>query len=69
MQKIATKIFIGASLAFGVVGVLFILTLSDDDNHMSDLSKFLQKLLFITVFVILPSFALSVAAKYLNSKS
>ena len=69
MQKIATKIFIGASLTFGVVGILFILTLSDDgDNHMSDLSKFLQKLLFISVFVILPSFALSVAAKYLSSK-
>jgi hypothetical protein len=70
MQKIATKVFIGASLVFGVVGILFILTLSDmGDNHPSELNKILQKLLFISMFVILPSFALSVAAKYLNGKS
>lgn len=69
MQKIATKVFIGASLVFGVVGILFILTLSDQgDNYASDLNKFLQKILFISVFVILPSFALSVASKYLKSK-
>jgi hypothetical protein len=70
MQKIATKIFIFASVVFGVVGILFILTLSDQgDANASDLNKFLQKLLFISVFVILPAFALSVAGKYLNSKS
>ena len=69
MQKLATKIFIGASLTFGVVGILFILTLSDKgDAYASDLNKFLQKLLFISVFVILPSFALSVASKYLRTK-
>ncbi|HEY1085598.1 MAG TPA: hypothetical protein VGE34_02635 [Candidatus Saccharimonadales bacterium] len=67
MQKIATKVFIAASIAFGVVGVLFILSLPlQDDNDMSDLSHVLQKLLFICVFVILPSFALSIAAKYLK---
>jgi Na+/H+ antiporter NhaA len=59
----------GASLAFGVVGILFVLTLSENDNDMSDLSKILQRLLFICVFIILPSFALSVATKYLNGKS
>lgn len=69
MQKIATRVFIYASLAFGVVGILFVLTLSENDNNMSDLSKILQRLLFICVFVILPSFALSVAGKYLNGKS
>ena len=69
MQKIATRVFMGASLVFGIVGILFVLTLSENDNDMSDLSKILQRLLFVCVFVILPSFALSVAAKYLNGKS
>jgi hypothetical protein len=69
LQKIATRVFMGASLAFGVVGILFVLTLSENDNDMSDLSKILQRLLFICVFIILPSFALSVATKYLNGKS
>jgi hypothetical protein len=69
MQKIATRVFIYASLAFGVLGIAFILTLSDKgDNYASDLNMTLQKLLMITVFVILPSFALSVASKYLNGK-
>ncbi len=70
MQKIATKIFICASIAFGVLGISVVLTSSPDgDNHASDLNKFLVKLLMITVFIILPSFALSVAGKYLNDKS
>lgn len=69
MQKLATKVFIVASIAFGVVGVLFVLSLPlRDDNTMSNLSLWLQKLLFICVFIILPSFALSVAGKYLKSK-
>ena len=67
MQKIATKVFIAASIAFGVVGILFILSLPlADDDTMSDYSHVLQKLLFICVFIILPSFALSVAGKYLK---
>ena len=67
MQKIATKVFITASVLFGVIGILFILSLPlKDDNTASDYSHVLQKLLFICVFVILPSFALSVAGKYLK---
>ncbi|MCA9341936.1 hypothetical protein KC945_00860 [Candidatus Saccharibacteria bacterium] len=67
MQKTATKVFIAASIAFGIVGILFVLSLPlKDDNNMSDLSHILQKLLFICVFIILPSFALSVAGKYLK---
>ena len=69
MQKIATKVFIYSSLVFGVVGILAMLTSSNDDSKSSDLNIALMKLLFITVFVILPSFALSVAGKYLNGKS
>ena len=69
MQKIATRIFIVASVAFGIIGILLVLTSSENDADSSDLSKLLNKLLMVTVFIILPSFALSVAGKYLNSKS
>jgi hypothetical protein len=63
MQKIATKIFIGGSVVFGVLGILMILTSSNDNEE-----SILQKLLLVDVFVILPSFALSVAGKYLSGK-
>jgi Na+/H+ antiporter NhaA len=69
MQKIATKVFIYASIAFGIIGILIVLTSSENDNESSDFNKLLTKLLMIAVFVILPSFALSVAGKYLNGKS
>lgn len=68
MQKIATRVFIYASLAFGIVGILVVLTASGPDKKDSALSELLIKLLFLTVFVILPSFALSIAGKYLNNK-
>ncbi len=66
MQKIATKVFIAASVVFGIIGILVVLTAPENDNIDSDINQLLLKLLFITVFVILPSFALSVAGKYLN---
>jgi len=69
MQKIATRVFVYASIAFGVVGILVVLTGSGPDKPDSALSQTLIKLLFITVFIILPSFALSVASKYLDGKS
>lgn len=69
MQKIATRLFIYASIAFGILGILVVLTSSERDADNSDFNKLLMKLLIITVFVILPSFALSVAGKYLNGKS
>ena len=70
MQKIATRVFIYASLLFGVVGILMVFTAPFGEGETaSDLNQALQKLLMITVFVILPSFALSVASKYLNGKS
>ncbi len=68
MQKAATRTFICASIAFGIIGILGVLTSSENDNEGSDLNKLLMKLLAISVFVILPSFALSVAGKYLNGK-
>ena len=69
MQKIATKVFICASIVFGVLGILIVLTGSGPDRPDSALSEILLKLLVITVFIILPSFALSIAGKYLNGKS
>lgn len=68
MQKIATKVFIYASIAFGIIGILVVLTASGANEQDSALSEALIKLLFITVFIILPSFALSIAGKYLNGK-
>lgn len=69
MQKIATKVFIYASIAFGIIGILLVLTSSGPDTKGSALSETLMKLLMATVFIILPSFALSLAGKYLKDKS
>lgn len=68
MQKIATKIFIGASIAFGVLGMIQVITLPENDNDASDFNKIIMRLLMATVFIILPSFALSVAGKFLKEK-
>jgi len=68
MQKIATRVFICASVTFGIIGILLVLTASGPDKPDSTLSQVLIRLLFINLFILLPSFALSVAAKYLNGK-
>lgn len=70
MQKLATRVFVYASILFGIVGILMVFTAPFGEGETaSDLNQALQKLLMITVFIILPSFALSVAGKYLNGKS
>lgn len=61
MQKIATKVFIITSVFFGGIGISVVLVQPKDENILS-------KLLFISVFIILSSFALSIAGKYLNEK-
>lgn len=66
MQKIATKVFIYASIVFGIVGLIMVLTGTDPDENSTGLELVLTKLFMASVFVILPSFALSVAGKYLN---
>ena len=68
MQKIATRVFIYASLSFAVIGILMVLTSSGPDKPDTPLNEFLIRLFFINVFIILSSFALSVAGKYLNGK-
>ena len=69
MQKIATRVFIYASITFGIIGILAVLTGSGPDKPDSEVSQLLMKLLFINVFIILPAFALSIAGRYLNGKS
>lgn len=66
MEKIANRLFIFASIAFGIIGMLLVLTTTPDSDGPNPT---LLRFLFATVFIILPSFALSVASKYLNSKS
>lgn len=66
MQKIATKIFIYSSIIFGIIGICIVLTSSGPDTADTKLDETLIRLLFATVFIILPSFALSIAGKYLN---
>ena len=66
MQKIATKVFVWASIAFGIIGILMVVTTSPQSDGPNVI---LLKLLFTAVIIILTSFALSVASKYLNGKS
>jgi hypothetical protein len=68
MQKIATQVFVVASIAFGIIGMLVVLTASGPDQPDSTLNQLFIRLLFATVFIILPSFAISVASKYLDGK-
>lgn len=67
MQKVSTRIFILASVAFGFVGISLVLFGGPNDNV--PVNQFIMKLLLACVFIILPSFALSVAGKYLNDKN
>jgi hypothetical protein len=69
MQKIATRVFIYASVTFGILGILVVLTASGPDQPDSDTTQLLIRLLFVNVFIILPAFALSIAGKYLDGKS
>lgn len=69
MQKIATRVFTYASITFGIVGMLLVLTAPGPDKPDTTLTRILIRLLFANVFIILPAFALSVAGKYLSGKS
>lgn len=69
MQKIATRVFIYSSITFGILGILMVLTGTDPDENSTGLELVITKLFMATVFVILTSFALSIAGKYLNGKS
>jgi hypothetical protein len=69
MQKIATRTFIYSSVAFGVLGIVIVLTGIDPDENSSGAALVVTKLFMSCVFVILTSFALSVAGKFLDGRS
>lgn len=67
VQKLATQIFMGASVAFGVLGTAMVLTALNSVN--GNCPKWLTQAFLISIFVILPSFAVSVALKYLSNRT
>jgi uncharacterized membrane protein YuzA (DUF378 family) len=67
MQRTATRIFVIASVAFGIIGSLFFLTLIDGDVE-STLSQAVFALWGVSGSVVLASFGVSVAGKYLSVK-
>ncbi|OGN16528.1 MAG: hypothetical protein A3C88_03010 [Candidatus Yanofskybacteria bacterium RIFCSPHIGHO2_02_FULL_50_12] len=66
MQKIATKLFVWASIAFGIVGMAMVITTSPESDGPNVI---LLKLMFACAIVIAVSFALSIASKYLANRS
>ncbi len=66
MQKIATRVFIIASIIFGIAGLCLVVFGGPDDN--APINRAFMRIILTCVFVILPSFALSIAGKYLKEK-
>lgn len=66
MQKISTKIFIYASIAFGLAGLS--LVFFGGQNDSDPVNQVIMRVIMACVFIILPSFALSVAGKYLKDR-
>ena len=62
MQRIATLVFIAASVLFGIFGIIGVVTSFEGEGDPT----LIEKLLLATGFVVLSSFALSVAGKYLR---
>jgi predicted membrane channel-forming protein YqfA (hemolysin III family) len=68
MQRNATRVFMAASVAFGILGIIQVLTMPDNDQDMSGFNRIIMRLLMATVFIILTSLALSIAGKYLKER-
>lgn len=66
MQKIATRIFITASILFGILGIILVLTGTDPGTGDNLFMQIIAKLFLVSIFVVLSSFALSIAGKYLK---
>ena len=67
MQRAATWVFIVASVAFGIIGSLFFITLVGGDAE-STMSRAVFALWGVSGSVVLASFGVSVAGKYLTVK-
>lgn len=61
IQEIAPKVFITASVLFGITGIIMILVTPDGDPE-----GWIGKLLGAIAFVVLSSFGVSVGYKYLS---
>ena len=66
IQKLATQIFTATSVFFGAMGVTLIVLFWTNGDSESDATMILVRLLMMSVFVILSSFAVSFAGKYLR---
>jgi hypothetical protein len=64
----ATRVFITSSIIFGILGILIVLTGTGPDKDATGYKLVLSKLFMVNIFVILTSFALSVAGKYLKDR-
>ena len=62
IQELATKLFITASVLFGLTGITAMLTTAEQE----DPPLWLMKVLGSLVFVVLSSFGVSVGLKYLS---
>ena len=67
MQRTATLVFIIASIAFGIIGSLFFITLVNGDAEAT-LNRAVFALWGVSGSVVLGSFGVSVAGKYLTVK-
>jgi uncharacterized membrane protein YuzA (DUF378 family) len=68
MQRAATWVFIVASITFGIIGSLFFITLVSGDVE-STMSQAVFALWGVSGSVVLASFGVSVAGKYLTMKN
>lgn len=66
MQKIATHVFIFSSILFGIIGMGIVIFAAGPDTPDTQTDELFMRLLLATVFIILPSLALSIAGKYLR---
>jgi len=66
VQKIATLVFVWSSVLFGTLGIVMVLTGIDPDDNTAGVSLVITKALMCSIFVILTSFALSVASRFLD---
>jgi hypothetical protein len=64
MQKLATRIFIAASLLFGLTGIVMVLSAPEKGEP----AEWLARLLAVWGFIVLSSFGVSVGSKYLSDK-
>jgi hypothetical protein len=61
MRKLATKVFIAASVMFGLFGIGFWITVPRNNDPQTDLNYYFAVFAGIAVSIVLSSFAVSIA--------